>query len=68
MRCLTLLFAGDYAPCKEFEPLVRQNQNEIFGELKQDIKSRDLALLNLEAPLCKNGNPKKKRSKYPRTS
>ena len=57
---ISLLFAGDYAPCRRYESLVLQKGAEIFGDLQQNITEADLSFLNLETPLCIEGKPIKK--------
>jgi poly-gamma-glutamate synthesis protein (capsule biosynthesis protein) len=54
---ISLLFAGDFAPCRRFESLVIQKEHEIFGDLQKNIAEADLSFLNLETPLCINGKP-----------
>ncbi|PQJ77770.1 CapA family protein [Polaribacter porphyrae] len=54
---ISILFAGDFAPCRRFESLVLQKKNEIFGNLQKDITEADFSFLNLETPLCIYNNP-----------
>lgn len=57
---ISLLFAGDFAPCRRYESLVLQKGAEIFGDLQKNIAEADLSFLNLETPLCIKGTPIKK--------
>ena len=52
---ISILFAGDFAPCRGFESLVLQKEHKIFGDLQKNIIETDLSFLNLESPLCTNG-------------
>ena len=54
---ISILFAGDFAPCRRFENLVPQKGSEIFGDLQKNIAESDLSFLNLETPLCIKGKP-----------
>lgn len=57
---ISILFAGDFAPCRRFENLVLRKGSEIFGDLQKNISESDLSFLNLETPLCVEGKPIKK--------
>jgi len=57
---ISILFAGDFAPCRRFESLVLAKGPEIFGDLQKNITEADLSFLNLESPLCTKGKPIKK--------
>ncbi len=57
---LSFLFTGDFAPCLGFEPLALEYGAEIFGDLSKSIANADLAIINLEAPLCESDKPIKK--------
>ena len=57
---ISLLFAGDFAPCRRYESLVLRKGAEIFGDFQKNIAEADLSFLNLETPLCINGKPIKK--------
>jgi len=52
---VSILFAGDFSPCRGYEGLVLNKGSEIFGNLKQDIAESDVSFLNLETPLCIKG-------------
>lgn len=54
---VSILFAGDFAPCRRFENLVLRKGSEIFGDLQKNISESDLSFLNLETPLCFKGKP-----------
>lgn len=57
---LKILFAGDFAPCRNFEDITRLKHSDIFGDLIEEIKQANLSFLNLETPLCRNGESIKK--------
>jgi hypothetical protein len=57
---ISILFAGDFAPCRRFESLVLSNGPEIFGDLQKNIAGSDISFLNLEVPLCTKGKPVEK--------
>jgi len=54
---ISFLFAGDFASCDRFERLALDKGHKIFGDLRENIASKDLSFLNLEAPLCIKGTP-----------
>lgn len=60
MNKINILFAGDFAPCRGFEPLIVQRQEAIMGEALGYIKSADISFVNLECPLTKGGQSIKK--------
>lgn len=57
---ISILFAGDFAPCRRFENLVLDKGPEIFGDLQKNIAEADLSFLNLETPLCVHNKSIKK--------
>lgn len=60
MRNITVLFSGDFAPCRRYESLVLQNKEGIFGDALSFVKSADISFVNLECPLTLHNNPIKK--------
>lgn len=54
---ISLLFCGDFAPVQDFERMVIQKNELIFGELLTEIKKADLSFINLEAPACNVNKP-----------
>lgn len=54
-EAISILFAGDFAPCRRYEALALDKGEQIFGDLADDISGADIAFLNLEAPLCVGG-------------
>ena len=52
MTLLSLLFTGDFAPCRKYEKIVLDKGKEVFGNLQPYISGADLSFLNLETPLC----------------
>jgi len=55
MNKVTILFAGDFAPCRGFESIVLQRQEAILGETLRYIKAADVSFVNLECPLTEHG-------------
>lgn len=55
MTELNLLFGGDFAPCRRFEPIAIERRGRIFGQLREEIEAADFAIVNLETPLCPDG-------------
>ena len=49
----SLLVVGDFSPQGRLVDLHKQSPKDIFGEFFSTIAGVDLAILNLEAPLCK---------------
>lgn len=52
-----MMIAGDWAPIRDFAPLIEQNPEEIYGDLLPLLRQADLSLVNLEAPLSDTGEP-----------
>ncbi|MCG8637367.1 MAG: CapA family protein [Desulfobacterales bacterium] len=50
-----MIVAGDWAPIRDFAPLIEQNPESLYGDLLPVIREADLSLVNLEAPLSDNG-------------
>ena len=55
-----LMIAGDWAPIRNFAPLIENNPKTVYGDLLPILKGADLSLVNLEAPLSDTGNPVRK--------
>ncbi len=53
----SFIFTGDFAPCRNYESMLLNKGDKIFGSLKNEISRADLAFVNLETPLCINGKP-----------
>ena len=53
----TLIIAGDWAPIRNFAPLIETDPASIYGDLLPIIQGADLSLVNLEAPLSDRGSP-----------
>ena len=51
MQILSMLFCGDFAPCRRFENVTLENGAEVFGALGSEISGSDISFLNLETPL-----------------
>jgi len=48
---ITVLFCGDFAPCRGYESLVLERGEGIFGDALPIIKSADISFVNLECVL-----------------
>lgn len=53
----SIVFAGDWAPIRAFQPIIENNPQSIYGDLLDVIRSADLSVVNLEAPLSDTGDP-----------
>ncbi|HCY86566.1 MAG TPA: hypothetical protein DHV36_15640 [Desulfobacteraceae bacterium] len=51
----TLVIAGDWAPIRDFQPLIEKDPEAIYGDLLPVIREADLSLVNLEAALSDTG-------------
>lgn len=51
----TLLIAGDWAPIRNFQPLIENDPEAIYGNLLPVIREADISLVNLEAALSDTG-------------
>jgi hypothetical protein len=56
-RELSVLFAGDFAPCRGFEKIVLQKMKNTLGDVLPIVKNADLSFINLECPLTKSEKP-----------
>jgi len=52
-----ILIAGDWAPIRNFAPLIEKDPKSLYGDLLPRIQNADLSLVNLEAPLSDTGSP-----------
>jgi hypothetical protein len=48
---IEVIFAGDFAPCRRFEPIVKEMGAAVFGDARERIIGADLSFVNLECPL-----------------
>ena len=53
----TLCIAGDWAPIRHFQSIIETDPESVYGDLLPIIRSTDLSIVNLEAPLSDRGNP-----------
>ena len=53
----TVCIAGDWAPIRSFAPIIEKTPERIYGDLLPLIRSSDLSIVNLEAPLSDQGAP-----------
>jgi len=49
---MRVLVAGDFVPTRRLAGLATIDPRELFGEFANTIREADIAVLNLEAPLC----------------
>ncbi|WP_300455323.1 CapA family protein [Desulfobacula sp.] len=54
---VSLCIAGDWAPIRAFQPIIENTPEKIYGDLLPMIRSADLSIVNLEAPLSDRGSP-----------
>lgn len=54
---LSILFTGDFAPCRGFESLVLNKKEQVLGDALPVIESADLSFTNLECPLTVHNQP-----------
>jgi poly-gamma-glutamate synthesis protein (capsule biosynthesis protein) len=52
-----VMIAGDWAPIRNFAPIVENDPVSVYGDLHGLISDSDLSIVNLEAPLSDNGQP-----------
>ncbi|MFK4002530.1 CapA family protein [Qipengyuania sp. NPDC077563] len=57
MNSIELLFGGDFAPNERYISLIKSKKRSIFGSAEELLRSADLAICNLEAPICKGYVP-----------
>lgn len=53
----TLLIAGDWAPIRDFTPIIETAPESIYTDLLDEMRGADFTIVNLEAPLSEGGNP-----------
>lgn len=54
MKTVTVLFSGDFAPCRNFERIVQEKKEHVFGDALPIIYAADLSFINLECVLTKH--------------
>jgi poly-gamma-glutamate synthesis protein (capsule biosynthesis protein) len=54
---INILFAGDFAPCRRFEKIVLEKEEQVFGDLLPLIKNADISFVNLECSLTLCNKP-----------
>lgn len=52
-----ICIAGDWAPIRNFKPLIETRPESVYGDLLPLLRQADLAVVNLEAPLSDGGSP-----------
>lgn len=52
-----ICIAGDWAPIRDFQLLIETDPESVYGDLLPIVRSADLAVVNLEAPLSDTGTP-----------
>jgi len=53
----TLLFTGDWAPIRKFEPIMNRDPTAVYGDLMPVLRKSDLRVVNLESPLVDSASP-----------
>ena len=53
----TLLIVGDFSPQGRLALLHTMSPTDVFGDFHEKLANSDLAILNLEAPLCRPTSP-----------
>lgn len=56
MRNPKIIFAADLAPIRAFSPLMAADPEAIYGDLLPELRHSDYNIVNLEAPLCREGD------------
>jgi poly-gamma-glutamate synthesis protein (capsule biosynthesis protein) len=57
-----IIVAGDLCPDQRVETLIMENRiQELYNDVHQELKNKDISIVNLECPLTKNINPIDKR-------
>jgi len=51
MGNINVLFCGDFAPCRKFEPVVLNKKNTVLGDALPIIQESDFSFINLECVL-----------------
>jgi Putative enzyme of poly-gamma-glutamate biosynthesis (capsule formation) len=54
---IKVIFSGDFAPCRNFEPIFKNSNNNPLREALSYVLEADLSFVNLECPLTKNNTP-----------
>lgn len=57
MNNLSIIFCGDYAPCRGFESVVLNKQSSVLGDTLPIIENSDLSFVNLECLLTHHCTP-----------
>ncbi|MBE0448534.1 MAG: CapA family protein [Actinobacteria bacterium] len=50
---VNILFSGDFSPCRDYENIVLEKKEKVFGQALPVIQDADLSFVNLECPLTK---------------
>ena len=56
-NCATILVAGDWAPIRAFDPVVRANPEAVYGDLLPLMREADLRIVNCECALTTVATP-----------
>ena len=51
-----IIFASDFAPIRNFAPLLAENPAAVYGDVAEYLKSGAYNIVNLESPLCNMGS------------
>ncbi|MEX1303517.1 MAG: CapA family protein [Desulfotignum sp.] len=52
---IQVCIAGDWAPIRDFAPLMAKDPGAVYGDLLAPIQQADLTIFNLEAPFTRTG-------------
>ncbi len=52
-----IIIASDWAPIRDFAPVIARDPETIYGDLLDDLRRADLRITNLECPLATRGRP-----------
>jgi poly-gamma-glutamate synthesis protein (capsule biosynthesis protein) len=57
MRSVNIVVAGDWAPIRAFEPMIRQEPEAVYGDLLPALRTADLRIVNCECALTTADKP-----------
>ncbi len=50
-----VIISADWAPIRDFDPVISENPEAVYGDLLQEMRNADLRITNLECPLSDRG-------------
>lgn len=57
MNDVSVLFCGDFAPCRRYENLVTNKKTKVLGDALEIVEESDISFVNLECPLTNINSP-----------